>query len=155
MRPSKLHFQEYGHMPHAGYGLIIKQDKLYAYHSILGNNNEPESREMGGNPLVEVPEPSEKMWDDFYQILCDIKVKEWSKSYVNMHILDGGGWIFKIRFKDINRSIRGDNDEPQAIVLNGIRVLPKQVLHKAIEELSSGVLTKVMDQDLYGGYWEE
>ena len=72
-----------------------------------------------------------------------------------MHILDGGGWIFKIRFKDINRSIRGDNDEPQAIVLNGIRVLPKQVLHKAIEELSSGVLTKVMDQDLYGGYWEE
>ena len=44
---------------------------------------------------------------------------------------------------------------PQAIVLDGIRVLPKQVLHKAIEELSSGVLTKVMDQDLYGGYWEE
>ena len=44
---------------------------------------------------------------------------------------------------------------PQVIVLNGIRVLPKQVLHKAIEELSSGVLAKVMDQDLYGGYWEE
>ena len=84
MRPSKLHFQEYRYMPHAGYGLIIKQDKLYAYHSILVNN-----------------------------------------------------------------------DEPQAVVLNGIRMMPKKVLYKAIEELSSGMLTKVMDQDLYGGYWEE
>ena len=28
---------------------------------------------------ITAPNPTEEMWDDFYELLCDIKLKEWEK----------------------------------------------------------------------------
>lgn len=58
------------------------------------------------------------MWDNFYQVLTDLMIKSWEKK-VSLDIIDGGGWEFKIRFKDINRATGGMNVYPKKILLDG------------------------------------
>ena len=79
--------------------------------------------------VAEAPQPSQNMWEKFYQILCDIKVKEWEKEYSDVGIIDGGGWEFKIRFKGIHRTTGGMNAYPKKIMVNGKKVDPFKVLY--------------------------
>ena len=79
------------------------------------------------------------MWDTFYQVLCDLMVKIWKKEYINTDIIDGGGWEFKIRFKDIHRTTGGMNAYPKKILLDGRKIKPYDMLYNALDKLSSGI----------------
>ena len=159
MKPLKLHFQSYAFMG-ISYGLILKDGNLYAYSSfMLGSSEFPryldDIIESGifldiRDPfVVEVPQPTQDMWEKFYQVLCDIKVKEWEKEYSDIRIIDGGGWEFKIRFKDIHRTTVGMNAYPKKMIVNGKKVDPYIMLYKAIDELSSDVFKETRDKS-YG-----
>lgn len=159
MKPSKLHFQSYAFMGRS-YGLILKNDNLYAYSSfMLGSSEFPryldeiiESgmlQRFGDLIVAEAPQPTQDMWEKFYQILCDVKVKEWEKEYSDIGIIDGGGWEFKIRFKDIYRTTGGMNAYPKKMMVNGKKVDPYDMLYAAIDDLTSGVFKETRDKS-YG-----
>ena len=159
MKPSKLHFESYAFMG-TSYGLILKNDNLYAYSSfMLGSSEFPryldEIIESGiflddRDPLVaEVPQPTQDMWEKFYQVLCDIKVKEWEKEYSDIGIIDGGGWELKIRFKDIHRTTGGMNAYPKKMMVYGKKIDPFDMLYDAIDDLTSGVFKETRDKS-YG-----
>ena len=139
MKPSKLHFQSYSYLPFRGHGLILKENELFAYYSELGPDELPVEYPGGPNPYVKIPEPSQEMWDKFYQVLSDLMIKSWEKKYVNLDIIDGGGWEFKIRFKDIHRTTSGMNAYPKKILLDGKKIKPYDKLNEALDELSSGI----------------
>ena len=61
------------------------------------------------------------------------------KKYVNLDISDGGGWEFKIRFKDINRATGVMNAYPKKILLDWKKIKPYDKLNEALDELSSGI----------------
>lgn len=148
-RPSLLHFQSHTFVPgpYAGHGLWLREGELYVYYADLGPSEMPIIETYNGvNPLVRVPEPTQEMWDRFYEALTEIRVKEWKKEYMNHFILDGGGWYFKVRFRDIYRSVSGMNADPEEFVnATGELVAPMEVLEEAIDELSSGLFNKVLE----------
>ena len=87
------------------------------YYADLGPNEMPILESYDGvDPLVRVPEPTQEMWDRFYSVLLDIRVKDWKKEYMNHHILDGGGWSLRVRFRNINRAGSGVNENPEEFV---------------------------------------
>ena len=158
MKPSKLHFQSYAFLGKS-YGLLLKNNNLYAYSSfMIGSSEFPRYldeiietgmlQQFGDLIVAEAPQPSQNMWEKFYQILCDIKVKEWEKEYSDIGIIDGGGWEFKIRFKGIHRTTGGMNAYPKKIMVNGKKVDPFKVLYKAIDELTNGVFKETRDKTL-------
>ena len=109
MKPSKLHFQSYAFLGKT-YGLLLKNENLYVYSSfMLGSDDLPKFldeiiesgtlQRYGDLVVEEPPPPTQDMWEKFYQVLCDIKVKEWEKEYTDIRIIDGGGWDLKINLK--------------------------------------------------------
>lgn len=148
-RPSLLHFQSHSFLPgpYAGHGLWLREGELYVYYADLGPNEVPILETYDGvDPLVRVPEPTQEMWDRFYSVLLDIQVKDWKKEYMNHHILDGGGWSLRVRFRNINRAVSGVNENPEEFVnAAGELVAPMEVLEEAINELSSGLFNKVWE----------
>lgn len=148
-RPSRLHFQLQSFVPgpYAGHGLWLREGELYAYYADLGPNELPILETYNGvSPLVRVPEPTEEMWDRFYDALIKIRVKNWKKEYLNHFILDGGGWYFKVRFRDIYRSVSGMNADPDEFINGeGEHIVPMTVLEEAIDDLSSGMFRKVLE----------
>lgn len=58
----------------------------------------------------------------------------------------GGGWYFKVRFRDIYRSVSGMNaDTDEFINGEGEHIVPMTVLEEAIDDLSSGMFRKVLE----------
>ena len=99
-----------------------------------------------GDLVVEEPPPTQDMWEKFYKVLCDIKVKEWEKEYTDIRIIDGGGWDLKIRFKDIHRTTGGMNAYPNEMILNGKKVDPFDMMYDAIDDLTSGLFKETRDK---------
>lgn len=96
--------------------------------------------------VEEVQKPTHDMWEKFYHVLCDIKVKEWEKEYTDIRIIDGGGWDLKIRFKDIHRTTGGMNAYPNKMILNGKKVDPFDIMYDAIDDLTSGLFKETRDK---------
>lgn len=58
----------------------------------------------------------------------------------------GGGWSLRVRFRDIYRSVSGMNADPEEFVnAAGELVAPMEVLEQAIDDLSSGIFRKVLE----------
>ena len=156
MNPSKLHFQSYAFLGKT-YGLLLKNETLYVYSSfMLGSSELPKFldeiiesgmfQRYGDLVVEETPPPTQDMWEKFYQVLCDIKVKEWEKEYTDIGIIDGGGWDLKIRFKDIHRTTGGMNAYPNEMILNGKKVDPFDMMYDAIDDLTSGLFKETRDK---------
>lgn len=83
---------------------------------------------------------------DYPLFALRFRVKDWKKEYMNHHILDGGGWSLRVRFRNINRAVSGVNENPEEFVnAAGEFVAPMEVLEEAINELSSGLFNKVWE----------
>ena len=78
MKPSKFHFKSYAFMGRS-YGLILKNDNLYAYSSfMLGSSEFPryldeiiESgmlQRFGDLIVAEAPQPTQDMWEKFLRV---------------------------------------------------------------------------------------
>ena len=131
--PSKLDFRIESYPPVSSCrGVYLNDNDLLVYNSFF------ENLFPSYEYWTKVPEPSQEMWDQFYNILSDINVKKWDKRYEE-RLLDGYGWIFRIRFRDIHRTIKGFNSSPSDIFICGARVNPLDELVYAINELTSGI----------------
>ena len=132
-KPSKLEFSDIGYYPDGSWsGICLEKEILYVYNSKFMPL--PPPRE----DWITAPNPTEEMWDDFYKLLCDIKLKEWEKEYFDKSILDGGGWEFRIRFKDIHRTTVGINAYPNKLILDDRLIDPWEHLYEGLNNLTSG-----------------
>lgn len=77
-----------------------------------------------------LPTPTETMWNDLYLTMKQIHLQQWERWYMNTDIFDGTAWEFRIRFKEIHRTIEGVNAYPEQYGL----------LHHQLNRLSSGYL---------------
>ena len=156
MIPSKLHFQSYAFLGKT-YGLLLKNETLYVYSSfMLGSDELPKLldeiiesgtiQRYGDLVVEEVQKPTHDMWEKFYHVVCDIKVKEWEKEYTDSRIIDGGGCDLKIRFKEIHRTTGGMNAYPNKMILNGKKVDPFDIMYDAIDDLTSGLFKETRDK---------
>jgi hypothetical protein len=128
MKPSKFQFKIECFVPSSSLLEIVWKDGI-----LLGCN---EPRFFWGHPeYIILPDPTEEMWQAFYHLLKTLDVKNWDKFYNSLDIIDGQGWTFRIRFKDIHRTIEGINSYPCGY----------EELYKGIDVLSSGFLTNTED----------
>lgn len=130
MSPTKFQFKIEGFVPSPSLlDIVWKDGKLLGYDEPQYFYQEPE--------YVELPEPTEEMWHEFYQLLKKLNVKNWDKFYDSPDILDGKAWTFRIRFKEIHRTIEGVNCYPDGYI----------ELYNGINRLSQGFLGEYEDQD--------